>query len=163
MLDAAPRRGGEGVAEFPVEAAVADGRAALPAHDDVGGIGRVAVRRVAPALRPAVHPDGDGRHLRRRDIIPAPQMPTITIRVHGWPKGWGNAPYRHAANTAYVVMRGQGSSTIGDRSFDWEFGDTLAAPAWCRIEHRAQEDSIVFAMSDERLMRWSRYYRFEAL
>ncbi len=95
--------------------------------------------------------------------IPAPQMPTIAIRVHGWPKGWRNAPYRHAANTAYVVMRGQGSSTIGDRSFGWEFGDTLAAPAWCRIEHRAQEDSIVFAMSDESLMRWSRYYRFEAL
>jgi gentisate 1,2-dioxygenase len=89
-------------------------------------------------------------------------MPTIALRVHSWPAGWRNQPYRHTANTIYVVMRGQGRSTIGERSFDWEFGDTIAAPAWSRIEHHAAEDSIIFSMSDEQLMRWARYYRLEA-
>ena len=42
------------------------------------------------------------------------------------------------------------------------FGDTLAIPAWSRIEHFASTDSVVFAMSDEALMRWARYYRFES-
>ena len=76
--------------------------------------------------------------------------------------GWRNQPYRRTANTIYVVMRGHGRSVIGGQSFDWEFGDTLAAPAWSWIEHHASEDSIVFSMSDEALMRWTRYYRLEA-
>jgi gentisate 1,2-dioxygenase len=95
--------------------------------------------------------------------LAAPQMPTITLKVHRWDKGWANRPFREAANTVYVVMRGSGRSNLGDTTFDWEFGDTLAAPAWSRIEHRAAEDSIVFSMSDEALMRWTKYYRREEL
>lgn len=70
---------------------------------------------------------------------------------------------RHAANSVFVVMQGGGRSVIGESQFDWQFGDTLAAPGWRRIEHHATEDSVVFEMSDENLMRWSRYYRREAL
>jgi len=95
--------------------------------------------------------------------LAAPQMPTIALKVHAWPGGWSNPPYRHAANTAHVVMQGSGRSMIGGQVFDWSFGDTLAAPAWCRIEHQAAENSVIFSMSDENLMRWSRYYRFEEL
>lgn len=95
--------------------------------------------------------------------LPAPSMPTITLKVHRWDKGYASRPFRETVNTVYVVMRGSGRSTLGDASFDWEFGDTLAAPAWSRIEHRASEDSIVFSMSDEALMRWTRYYRREEL
>ena len=95
--------------------------------------------------------------------LPAPQMPTITLKVHRWNKGWANRPYRETVNTIYVVMRGSGRSIIGDATFDWQFGDTIAAPAWSRIEHRAAEDSIVFSMSDEALMRWTKYYRHESL
>ena len=32
-----------------------------------------------------------------------------------------------------------------------------------RIEHRAGSDTVMFSMSDENLMRWARYYRFEAM
>jgi len=95
--------------------------------------------------------------------LPAPTMPTMALRVHAWPKHWRNRPYRQVANTVYVVMRGEGRSTVEGKSFDWQFGDTLAAPAWSRMEHQASEDSVVFSMSDEPVMRWSRYYRFEAM
>jgi len=95
--------------------------------------------------------------------LPAPSMPTITLKVHRWDKGYANRPFRETVNTVYVVMRGSGRSVIGDSTFDWQFGDTIAAPAWSRIEHRAAEDSIVFSMSDEALMRWTRYYRREEL
>ena len=110
----------------------------------------------------AAAPDAAGRFGATLEL-PAPAMPTIALKVHAWRAGWRNRPYRHAANTIYVVMRGSGRSAIGDREFDWSFGDTLAVPAWSRIEHRASEDSVVFAMSDENLMRWSRYYRLEPL
>ncbi len=105
----------------------------------------------------------DAGHFGKTVTLPAPTMPTIQLRVHAWASGWRSRPYRHAANTIYVVMRGRGSSQIGDRTFDWDFGDTIAAPAWSRIEHRAAADAVMFAMSDEALMRWSQYYRFEAL
>jgi gentisate 1,2-dioxygenase len=95
--------------------------------------------------------------------LPAPSMPTIAINVHAWPAGWRNRPYRRSVNTAYVVMQGHGQSTIGERTFDWEFGDTIAAPAWGRIEHRADVDCVIAAMSDEHLMHWTKYYRFQGL
>ena len=95
--------------------------------------------------------------------IPAPSMPTITLKVHRFAAGWRNRPYRRAANTIYVVMRGHGKSVIGEKTFQWEFGDTIAAPAWSRIEHLPAEESILFSMSDEALMQWARYYRMETL
>ena len=95
--------------------------------------------------------------------LPAPTMPTLHLKVHAWPAGWRNPPYRHAANVVHVVMRGEGHSVIDGRRFDWRFGDTLAIPAWSRIEHHASSDAVIFDMSDEALMRWTRYYRFEAL
>ncbi len=105
----------------------------------------------------------DAGHFGATIHLPAPTMPTITLNVHRWPGGWRNRPFRQASNVIYVVMQGGGASTVGDREFTWSFGDTIAAPAWHRIEHRADEDSIVFAMSDEQLMRWARYYRVEAM
>lgn len=95
--------------------------------------------------------------------LAAPTMPTIALKLHQWKSGWTNRPYRHAANTVYVVMQGSGRSILGDKTFDWEFGDTIAAPAWSRIEHHAGSDTVMFSMSDENLMRWSHYYRIEAL
>lgn len=95
--------------------------------------------------------------------LPAPTMPTITLKVHQWKAGWHNRPYRHAANAIYVVMQGSGTSRIGDATFEWGFGDTLAAPAWNRIEHKPSADTVMFAMSDENLMRWAKYYRLEGV
>jgi gentisate 1,2-dioxygenase len=95
--------------------------------------------------------------------LPAPSMPSLHLKVHGWPAGWRNRPYRHTANVAHVVMRGEGHSLVNGERFDWRFGDTLAIPAWSRIEHHAASDAVIFAMSDEALMRWTRYYRFESL
>jgi len=60
-------------------------------------------------------------------------------------------------------MQGEGRSAMGDQTFGWSFGDTLALPAWTRVEHHATSDAVLFSMSDEQLMRWTRYHRFEAL
>ncbi|MEO7404574.1 MAG: cupin domain-containing protein [Burkholderiales bacterium] len=106
--------------------------------------------------------DADG-HFGKTISLPAPTMPTITLKVHSWPTGWRNRPYRHAVNSVYVVMQGHGRTTVGDKSFDWSFGDTIAVPAWHRVEHYAGTDSILFEMSDEQVMRFARYHRFEAM
>ena len=110
----------------------------------------------------AAEPDASG-YFGTTITLPAPSMPTLTLKVSRWPAGWRSRPYRHTANTVYVVMQGEGRSHIGDAVFDWSFGDTMAAPAWNRIEHDARADSVVCGISDEALMRWAHYYRLEPL
>jgi gentisate 1,2-dioxygenase len=115
------------------------------------------------STRKALETAGDSEFFGRTVELPAPTMPTILLKVHAWPRGWRNQPYRHAANVVHVVMRGEGHSLINGQRFDWRFGDTLAIPAWSRIEHHAASDAVLFSMSDENLMRWAHYYRFEGL
>jgi gentisate 1,2-dioxygenase len=92
--------------------------------------------------------------------LSTPLMPTISIRVHRWSRGWSNRPYRHYANTLYVVLRGSGRSQIGQSCFEWGFGDVIAAPMDSRIEHEAGSETVMVALSDETLMRFCGYYHF---
>jgi gentisate 1,2-dioxygenase len=58
-------------------------------------------------------------------------------------------------------MMGAGTSVIGGTEIDWSRGDTFVGPTWNWIEHRVAEDTILFTMTDEFLMRFSNYYRTE--
>jgi gentisate 1,2-dioxygenase len=59
-------------------------------------------------------------------------------------------------------MQGRGKSIVDGKTFDWEYGDTLAVPNWKSQEHHALEDAVLFNMTDEPFLKWSHYYRFEA-
>ncbi|MGE5146351.1 MAG: cupin domain-containing protein [Candidatus Eiseniibacteriota bacterium] len=107
-------------------------------------------------------PDPEGFHGPRIEFA-APTMPTMGLSAQRLESGQKTRPFRSSANTIYVVMAGAGTSAIGDTEFAWSYGDTIVAPCWQRIEHRATADSVLFAMTDEPLMRFARYYRFEAL
>jgi gentisate 1,2-dioxygenase len=107
-------------------------------------------------------PDPEGFH-GRRIVLDAPSMPTMGLSVQRLESGAATRPFRTSANTIFVAMQGAGTSRIGEAQIDWSFGDTFVAPCWHRIEHRAGSDAVLFALSDEPLMRFARYYRFEAL
>ena len=55
--------------------------------------------------------------------------------------------------TLFVAIEGE--------KFEWERGDTIAAPVWKWIEHCSSEDSVVFRMTAEPIMNFARYYRIE--
>jgi gentisate 1,2-dioxygenase len=109
----------------------------------------------------AAAPDPEG-HFGRRIRLEADQMPTIGIHVERLEAGQKTRKYRHTANVVYSPMMGKGTSRIGDETFAWDRGDTFCAPTWNWIEHEAEEDTILFSMTDEFLMRFANYYRFEA-
>ncbi len=109
----------------------------------------------------AAAPDPEG-HFGRRVRLAADEMPTIGVHVERLEAGQTTRRYRHSANVAFSPMMGEGTSTIGGTEIDWARGDTFVAPTWHWIEHRAETDTILFSMSDEYLMRFARYYRFEA-
>jgi len=90
-------------------------------------------------------------------------MPTIGIHVQKFESGFRSRPYRSTANSVYCVMQGSGTSTVDGHAIDWSFGDTFAVPTWKRLEHQASEDAVLFSMTDEPVMRFCRYWQFEAL
>jgi gentisate 1,2-dioxygenase len=90
-------------------------------------------------------------------------MPTISIFVRRWERGWNHAPYRHRANEIHVVLQGSGRSQIGSESFEWAFGDVFTAPMGVRICHEALQDAVVVTLSDEGLLRYCRFYEREML
>jgi len=97
----------------------------------------------------------------RRVRLEADKMPTIGIFVERLEAGQVTRRYRHSANVVFSPMMGTGTSVIGGTEIDWSRGDTFVGPTWNWIEHRAQEDTILFTMTDEFLMRFSNYYRME--
>lgn len=105
-------------------------------------------------------PDGEG-HYGRRVRLDAPTMPTIGLYVERLEAGQKTRRYRMSANATFCPMLGAGVSRIGGETFRWERGDTFAAPTWSWIEHEATSDTILFTMTDEPLMRFARYWRFE--
>lgn len=110
----------------------------------------------------AARPDNEG-HFGRRIVLDTQTMPTITIHMQRWDSGFRSKPYRSTANQIFIVMQGTGTSKVGDKTFNWSFGDTIAAPCWSAIEHQVSEDAVLVSMSDEALQRFGRMWRFEAL
>lgn len=91
--------------------------------------------------------------------LDAPSMPTIGIKVHRLTARWQGQAYEHNANSICVVLQGAGTSAIGDSCFKWERGDVMALPMGLRLQHGAQADAIVVELTDEKLMRYCRFYQ----
>jgi gentisate 1,2-dioxygenase len=108
----------------------------------------------------AARPDADGFH-GARIVLDAPSMPSIGLTVERLAGETVTRPYRTTANQIFLAMAGTGDTVIGNARFSWKPGDTLAAPGWCTISHHATSDAQLFVMSDEPLLRYSKYYRFE--
>lgn len=68
---------------------------------------------------------------------------------------------RHTANEIYVVVAGQGKSTIGAHQYSWGKGDVMAAPSWMDQHHEAADDAVLIRMSDAPLMQAVGWLRSE--
>ena len=105
-------------------------------------------------------PDNEG-FFARRIKLDAPDMPTMGLYVQRFDGGEKTRRFRSTANTVFVPMQGEGTTLIDGEEVRWARGDTFAAPCWKWIEHEASSDAVVFSMSDEPLMRFAKYWRFE--
>jgi gentisate 1,2-dioxygenase len=106
-------------------------------------------------------PDAEGFHGARISLA-APDMPPMGLAMERLEAGSKTRRYRSTANRIFLVTGGAGASMIGERRFVWQRGDTVVAPSWTWIEHHATLDSSLFTLTDEPLMRFCGYYRFEA-
>jgi gentisate 1,2-dioxygenase len=106
--------------------------------------------------------DPEGFH-GPRVTLEAPTMPSMGLMMERLVSGTRTRRYRTTANTIFHVAEGSGESTVGDERFAWGHGDTFVAPGWHAISHHARSDAQLFAFSDEPLLKFSNYYRFEAV
>jgi len=66
---------------------------------------------------------------------------------------------RSTVNHIVVVIEGTGTSTVGDRRFDWSAGDVMAVPAWQEHHHEASTDTLLLSVSDRPLLEKLKWIR----
>ncbi len=105
-------------------------------------------------------PDARG-YFGRRIRLEAPTMPTLGLTVERLEAGQKTRRWRTNANTSFCIMAGSGVSFIDGEKIAWGFGDIFIAPTWRWIEHHIDSDAQIFSMSDEPLLKWAQYYKFQ--
>lgn len=92
-----------------------------------------------------------------------PVMPTIGCRIARLRKGFAGRARRTTANTIFQVVEGHGTTTVGDKCFAWERGDTFAVPLWTWYAHAtsAGDHAILFSYTDEPMRQSLGLYRDE--
>lgn len=105
--------------------------------------------------------DNEGFH-GPRVTLEAPTMPTMLLTVERLAAGGKTRRQRSTTNRVFCVMEGSGETVAGKESLKWQRGDIFAVPTWAKFEHKATTDAQLFCMSDEPLMKFARFYKFEA-
>jgi len=105
--------------------------------------------------------DPEGLHGPRIDLD-APEMRLMGLSMQRLEAGQRTRRQRSTANRLFVPVEGSGETTVAGQRFAWQRGDCIAVPCWNWFDHRAAADAVLFEMSDEPLMRFAQYYRFEA-
>lgn len=87
----------------------------------------------------------------RNPVVNGPVMPTMAAYIQLLRAGTETQAHRHTHSVVYHVVRGHGTSIVGDQRVDWIDGDTFAVPTW--VPHRhvnpGSEDALLFSFSDE--------------
>ena len=75
-------------------------------------------------------------------------MPTIAAFMQLLGKGFVGEAYRHTDGAIYSVVEGRGRSRVADTVFEWRPRDIFVVPSWATVSHQADEEAVLFSMSD---------------
>jgi gentisate 1,2-dioxygenase len=89
-------------------------------------------------------------------------LPTMGAHLALLPAGFKGEPYRSTDGTIFVCAEGEGTTKIGDETFEWEKNDVFVAPSWMRYNHTAAKDSVLFSISDRPMQEALGIWREEA-
>jgi gentisate 1,2-dioxygenase len=103
-------------------------------------------------------PDPEGFH-GPRITLDAPDMPGMGLAMERLEAGAKTRPLRSTPNHVFLACEGRGATLVDGVPFIWRRGDAFIVPSWHKIEHQAAADAVLFDLSDEPLLRFSKYYR----
>jgi gentisate 1,2-dioxygenase len=75
-------------------------------------------------------------------------LPTIAAFLQLLPAGFRGKGYRSTDGSVISVVEGRGRTRVGEHIFEWQAKDVFVVPSWCRVEHEATEDAVLFTCSD---------------
>ncbi|HLZ58951.1 MAG TPA: cupin domain-containing protein [Ktedonosporobacter sp.] len=90
-------------------------------------------------------------------------MPTMGCEMHRIVASGETRPYRKVGSSIFVVYQGSGYSVINGLRFNWGQGDMFVAPSWAVVEHHAQEQTDLFAVTDKPILEALGLFRDEYL
>ncbi|MFO0987925.1 MAG: cupin domain-containing protein [Alphaproteobacteria bacterium] len=80
-----------------------------------------------------------------------PATATIDFSAKLLPAGARTRPYRHMANSVFLVMEGRGHTDVGGERLDWRENDVFCVPTWTWHEHvnaDPAKDAVLYDLSD---------------
>jgi gentisate 1,2-dioxygenase len=92
-------------------------------------------------------------------------MTSIQCTVQLLPAKVETESHRHTSTAIYHVFCGKGATQIGDKTFEWEQGDSFVVPLWHphrHINRSPSDDAILFSMSDAPVLKALDLYREES-
>jgi gentisate 1,2-dioxygenase len=93
----------------------------------------------------------------------APVVSTFACKMHRLYPGVRTATKRKTGSSVYVVFQGSGHSVINGVRFEWGPGDTFVTPSWASVDHEAEVQVDLFAISDRPVLQALYLYREEEL
>ncbi len=99
----------------------------------------------------------------RNPVDGGPPMRTLGQQLLRLRAGFRGQARRHTGSKVYVVLRGQGSTRVGESVYTWQRGDFIAvAPwAWHAHDNTGSEDALLFEVNDLPTMKALGYDREE--
>ncbi len=85
----------------------------------------------------------------RRVLLDRTPLDTMRLSMHALDAGTRTVAFSTTANYLYTAVEGRGRSVIDGRTFEWERGDVVAAPARKSQYHESDSDAVLFCVSDE--------------
>jgi gentisate 1,2-dioxygenase len=96
--------------------------------------------------------DVDKRHGARvryaNPVTGGPVLQTMGAYLAMLPKGFKGEPYRATDGTVFVCVEGHGTTEVDGTALEWGKNDVFVVPPWKRYAHKAQDQSVLFSISD---------------
>jgi gentisate 1,2-dioxygenase len=75
-------------------------------------------------------------------------LPTMGAQLALLPKGFKGEEYRSTDGTVFVCAEGKGVTKIGGKDYEWTRNDVFVVPPWVPYSHHANDESVLFSISD---------------
>jgi gentisate 1,2-dioxygenase len=104
-------------------------------------------------------PFADGTKLFK---YPQKWMPTLDCQLQSIPASCQTKFVRLTSSAVFVVVEGEGRTTVGDITHYWKTNDVISLPHWQWIQHQASSNAILFSVTDKPLLTMLGYSREES-
>ncbi len=90
--------------------------------------------------------------------------PTMSCEVQLFKAKETTRAHRHTSTAIYHVFQGRGRTRVGEGYLEWKKGDTFVVPLWQwhRHENVANDEAVLFSLSDRPVIESLQLYREEA-